>query len=137
MAETGFERWSEAYRQLSPNNRRTSVIYVLNVVYTSLALGLQFAGSPSLSQHYTLTGVHCAKLAAVVVSGLYLFELAYRDSLRFPMLVHHFPTLFAILFVISVNEKTDDPTIIVTGLLWLFQATTEQSVFIGLLMCQS
>jgi hypothetical protein len=52
------------------------------------------------------------------------------------MLMHHFATLFAIFFVGSALDKTKNPAYVVSALLWLFQATTEQSVFVGLLLCK-
>ena len=45
-------------------------------------------------------------------------------------------TIFAICFVNGVLATTHHPSLIVTGLVWLFQATTEQLSFVALLMCK-
>jgi len=104
--ECVFSRCSRKYNDMSFANRRTSVIYILNIFYTTVALALQLAGSPAMRQEYTKTGTDCIIVASVIVSGLYLFEIIYRDSMRWPMLAHHFSTLFAIIFVNSALYKT-------------------------------
>lgn len=131
-----FIRYSATYKELSDTNQRTTVIYVLNILYTTLAVTLQLVAIPALVEDYTLLGIHCVKLAGLVISGLYIFELVYREWMRWPMIIHHFATLFAILFVGSALDRTKNPAYVVAGLLWLFQATTEQSVFLGLLLCR-
>lgn len=136
LVHAGFFRYSATFKNLSNANQRTTVIYVLNIVYTTLALALQLVASPTLAEDYTLLGAHCIKLVGLIISGLYLFELVYREWMRWPMLIHHFATLFAILFVGTAIDETLQPAYLVAGLLWLFQATTEQSVFVGLLLCK-
>ncbi|KAJ3903745.1 hypothetical protein F5879DRAFT_803054 [Lentinula edodes] len=54
--------------------------------------------------------------------------------MRWPLLIHHFCTIFAIVLLLSVLAYTGHPQIVAAGEIWLFQATTEQSVFIGLFM---
>lgn len=45
-------------------------------------------------------------------------------------------TLFAIVLIISALQVTEHPALSVLGLLWLFHATTEQSLFIALIFCE-
>ncbi|KAF9070241.1 hypothetical protein BDP27DRAFT_1220981 [Rhodocollybia butyracea] len=54
--------------------------------------------------------------------------------MRWPLMTHHFCTIFAIVLVLSMLSYTQHPALISAGEIWLFQATTEQSVFIGLIM---
>lgn len=72
------------------------------------------------------------RASASLVSSLYLFELFYREKMRFAMICHHTLTVFATSFVIILLDKTSDPSFILSGSLWLFQATTEQLTFIAL-----
>jgi hypothetical protein len=71
-------------------------------------------------------------------------------------IVHHFLTIFAISFTVSVWEYTESMTYMVSAVVWwvptvrtdhserrvvlsdsrLFQATTEQPTFVGLLGCE-
>ena len=91
---------------MSPANQCTSVIYILNIFYTTVALALQLYACPALAQEYTEAGTNCIRVASVVIAGLYLFEMIYRDSMRWPMLAHHFSTIFAIIFVNVALDKT-------------------------------
>ncbi|KAE9401812.1 hypothetical protein BT96DRAFT_743014, partial [Gymnopus androsaceus JB14] len=54
--------------------------------------------------------------------------------MRWPLLIHHFCTVFAIVLLLNVLSYTGHHTLIAAGEIWLFQATTEQIVFIGLFM---
>ncbi|KAK0459308.1 uncharacterized protein EV420DRAFT_314550 [Desarmillaria tabescens] len=54
--------------------------------------------------------------------------------MRWTLLVHHLCTLFAIIFIQIALQMALDPAIASAGLIWLFQATTEQSIFIGLVL---
>ncbi|KIY66840.1 hypothetical protein CYLTODRAFT_354298 [Cylindrobasidium torrendii FP15055 ss-10] len=52
--------------------------------------------------------------------------------MRWPLLVHHFCTIFSVVFLQVVLQMTLNPALASAGLIWIFQATTEQSLFIGL-----
>ena len=91
LCERLFCRYSVVYREtMTPANRRTSVIYILNIVLTTVALALQLVACPAFAQDYTERGINCLRIASIVITGLYLFELIYRDSMRPQMLLHHF-----------------------------------------------
>ncbi|BGP44477.1 hypothetical protein JCM10450v2_000291 [Rhodotorula kratochvilovae] len=132
--ERGLARYSKDYRRLSPANQRNTVTYVLNTVYTTVALILQLIAAPVLAHSYTQLGFQSITLTAAIISALYVFEVIYRDFMRPSLLAHHFCTLLAIISLFVTIEKTFHPEIVTVGAIWLFQATTEQSVFIGLLM---
>ncbi|SJL08431.1 uncharacterized protein ARMOST_11795 [Armillaria ostoyae] len=127
-------RYSKVFVQLSFENQRNTVTYVLNTFWTSVALALQLIASPTLGERYTSERVGEIRVAAMVISGLYVFELAYRKQMRLPLLIHHFSALFSIIFLQVMLQVSMHIEIICAGLLWLFQATTEQSIFIGLLL---
>lgn len=102
-----FTRFSRTYRTLSSANQQTSDIYVMNIVYTTVALGLQLAASPVLGEEYTLERMEYLYLAAAVISGLYIFELVYRDQMRWPMLTHHFSVSPIGLFCRPLGKSPD------------------------------
>ncbi|KAK9897917.1 hypothetical protein P389DRAFT_210293 [Cystobasidium minutum MCA 4210] len=134
VAEFLFQRHSTVYRSMTYANKRTSVMYILNVIYTLVVLILQLIASPMLAEKYTVERADLIKVAATIVSLLYLFEIVYRESMRTQMLIHHSATLFAVCLVSGTLDSTHHPSILVTGLVWLFQASTEQLTFIALLM---
>ncbi|KAL8292129.1 hypothetical protein RQP46_001595 [Phenoliferia psychrophenolica] len=112
-----------------------TLTYILNSFYTAAGLALQLAAAGVFHEVYTLRDVHFLRMVAIIISVNYLFELIYKEPFRPPMLCHHFCTLAIILFLISAVQETQDPSIFVTAQCWFFHATTEQPMFIGLLMC--
>ncbi|KAK0213526.1 hypothetical protein IW262DRAFT_1516803 [Armillaria fumosa] len=133
-AEFVLLRYSKVFGQLSFENQRNTVTYALNTFWTSVALALQLIASPTLGERYTFKRVDEIRVAAMIISGLYIFELAYRKQMRRPLLIHHFSALFSIIFLQVMLQVSMHIEIICAGLLWLFQATTEQSIFVGLLL---
>ncbi|KAF8832371.1 hypothetical protein HHX47_DHR1001763 [Lentinula edodes] len=127
-------RLSAQYREMCFDNQRNTVTYVLDTLITGGVLILQLISSPILGDKYTFDNVNLLKSAALLISGLYIFELTYRPSMRWPLLIHHFCTIFAIVLLLSVLAYTGHPALIAAGEIWLFQATTEQTVFVGLFM---
>ncbi|KAJ6484428.1 hypothetical protein C8R47DRAFT_1280570 [Mycena vitilis] len=134
VAERFMARFSVGFTKLSFDHKRNTLAYVLNTFWTTAALVLQICASPILAEKYTLDQIDLVKLAGLLVSGLYIWEMIYRPSLRIPILIHHFCTLFATVLIVCVLEKTEHPALGPLALLWLFHATTEQAIFIGLIM---
>ncbi|KAI9635860.1 uncharacterized protein MKK02DRAFT_44556 [Dioszegia hungarica] len=126
-------RTSKAFVRLSWSQQRTCVVYVLSTVYTSVALGLQLAAFPTAWYSYSVSSVGCIRLAGVVITGLYIFEMIHREAIRLPLLIHHLLTIFAIVWVVFCLDQVQHPSLITTAEVWLFQATLEQVVFLGLL----
>lgn len=87
--EYTLRRYSTVFPSLSPANQRSSVIYVMNIVFTTIALAYQLAASPVLGEEYSVARFNYIYFACAIVSGLYLFELTYRDQMRWPMITHH------------------------------------------------
>ncbi|KAJ6571618.1 hypothetical protein B0H19DRAFT_1064685 [Mycena capillaripes] len=134
LTEIYLLNFSVEFNKLSFDHRRNTVAYFLNTFWTTVTLVLQLCASPILAQEYTLDRIDLVKLAGLLVSGLYIFELTYRSSLRLPILIHHFCTLFATILIVCTLQKTLHPALAALGLLWIFHASTEQSIFIGLIM---
>ncbi|KAM0749628.1 hypothetical protein T439DRAFT_357160 [Meredithblackwellia eburnea MCA 4105] len=101
--ERGLARYTKSFSRLSFPNQRTSVMYILNVFYTTVALGVQIMACSTLREDYTVTAIRCLK------------------------------TIFITSFLCTAAERTRNPSIFVTATCWIFQATTEQPIFIGLL----
>ncbi|KAJ7627513.1 hypothetical protein DFH06DRAFT_1141681 [Mycena polygramma] len=87
-------------------------------------LVLQLSASPMLAEKYTYDRIDLVRLAGLLVSGV----------LRIPILIHHFCTLFATILLVCVLQRNRHVAIASLALLWLFHATTEQSLFIALIM---
>ncbi|GAA5981226.1 hypothetical protein JCM10908_004029 [Rhodotorula pacifica] len=134
ILERALMRYSATYRLLTPTNQRNLVTYYLSTAYTSVALCYQLLALPSLQYSYSTEGIQGAIRASVIIVALYIFELIYRESMRTSMLIHHFCTLLAISSLYITLERTYHPATITVGTIWLFQATTEQSVFVGMIM---
>ena len=96
---------------------------------------MQLVAAPSLARLYTKIGIDCLRLAGLFVCALYLYEMAHRERMNRSMRAHHIFTIFAICFVVGVLADSKRPSIITTAVIWLFQSTTEQPVFVALLMC--
>ncbi|KAM0751747.1 hypothetical protein T439DRAFT_324938 [Meredithblackwellia eburnea MCA 4105] len=129
-----FMRYTSEFKRMSFANQRTTVMYVLSIFYTFGAFGVQMACYGFFRDEYTVWNIRCLRVVASVVTSLYLFEITYRVSMRLQMLTHHLSTVFAITFVNGAVVITEDPSMFLTALMWLFQATTEQGIFFGLLM---
>ncbi|KAJ7725647.1 hypothetical protein DFH07DRAFT_946199 [Mycena maculata] len=134
LTELCLSRVSVGFRKLSFDHRRNTIAYLLNTFWTTVTLVLQLCASPILAEEYTFERIDLIKLAGLLVSGLYIFELTYRSSLRLPILIHHFCTLFATILIVCTLAKTQHPALAALGLLWIFHASTEQSIFIGLIL---
>ena len=99
LCEYGLHTSSSRYREMSFGNQRTCVIYILNIIYTSAALIVALIASPVIASHYTTLRLDLVRVGATLIAGLYIFELNYRESMRWQMIAHHMFTLFVIFFV--------------------------------------
>ncbi|KAK8865951.1 hypothetical protein IAR55_001100 [Kwoniella newhampshirensis] len=124
---------SHVFCSLSLEHQRNVVIYTMNITFTFIALALELVATPAFAGRYALWEVQCLRTGGVVVSGLYVFELVYRLKTRIPLIIHHFLTIFAISFTVSVFEYTQSMTYLISAVVWLFQATTEQLTFVALI----
>ena len=122
------------HKEIKPEHRRTMVIYILQMLLTTLALTLQLSTLSLLQLSFTVEKLNVQRAAACLIAALYLFELVYRYRMTYPMIFHHAITCFAMSLSLVMLERLQDPSFALTGLLWIFQATTEQTVFLALFM---
>ncbi|SNX87762.1 uncharacterized protein MEPE_06473 [Melanopsichium pennsylvanicum] len=123
-------QWSS----IKSEHRRTMVIYILQILFTSTALILQLSVLPLLNLNFSVVRLNVLRASACLLAALYLFELVYRYRMTYPMIFHHLITCFAMSLSLVMLERLSDPSYALTGLLWIFQATTEQTVFAALFM---
>ncbi|KAF9045719.1 hypothetical protein BDZ89DRAFT_134999 [Hymenopellis radicata] len=99
FTEVALFRFSSVFVGLSFENRRNTITYAMNAFYTTVALALQLFASPMLLERYTVDRMGAVRVVSLVISGLYLFEMIYRPNMRWPLLIHHFCTLFSVIFL--------------------------------------
>ncbi|CEH19546.1 hypothetical protein CBOM_06857 [Ceraceosorus bombacis] len=126
----GAQKW----RAMKAEHRRTMVIYVLQTLITTIVLIMQCFCLPLLGLAFTERRTELMRACATLIGGLYVFELIWRSTMRPTMIAHHIITLFVMSLAIVLLSKLSDPSFVLTGLLWLFQATTEQTTFVALFM---
>lgn len=124
-------RW---HKDIKPEHRRTMVVYILQILLTTVALVCQLASSALLRNEFTVWRINLLRASACLIAALYLFELVYRYRMTYPMISHHAITCFAMSLSLVMLERLQDPSFALTGLLWIFQATTEQTCFVALFL---
>lgn len=125
---------------------------ISNTFWTPVALVIRPIVFPVLLERYTMFNIDVVHVATILVSGLHIFGMTCPPTMRWSFIIHRicvstsvlwyhsgsliYPrqTLLAIIFLQTELQVTSHPAIAAAGLIWLFQATTEQSVFIGLFM---
>ncbi|KAE8221839.1 hypothetical protein CF319_g4869 [Tilletia indica] len=125
--------FGKRYTKMNFDQRRTSDIYVLNCVLTSVAAALQFACLGSFSLGFQRWQFDLVRVAALLVASNYVFEMIYRPRMRYPMIAHHILTLFLMMLTLSVLYEVKDPTMLLSGNMLMFLATLEQPTFLALL----
>lgn len=131
LPKTIGRKW---YKEIKPEHRRTMVIYILQLLITTTAMVCQLAVSPLLKNEFTVTRLNVLRASGCLIAGLYVFELIYRYRMTYPMIFHHAITCFAISLSLVMLERQQDPSFALTGLLWIYQATTEQTCFVALFL---
>lgn len=122
------------WRDIKAEHRRTLVVYVLQLVITTVVVAMQLSVCSLISLRFALWKVNVVRACACLIAALYLFELIYRYRMTYPMIAHHLITCFAMSLALVMCERLQDPSYVITGLLWIFQATTEQTTFVALFM---
>ncbi|WWC58712.1 uncharacterized protein I303_101256 [Kwoniella dejecticola CBS 10117] len=128
-----FFRFNKAYKELPREHQKNVTMYFMTIIFTAVALALQLVGSPGFHGEWHYWEIRCVRLAGVLTVALYLFELIFRFNMRLPLVAHHILTIFAISLGVTTMEYTQNPTFMLSGIIWLFQATTEQPTFVGLM----
>lgn len=127
---------STKFLALTEEKRRNVVIYVLQILLTTIALIAQVVGGIDvffqMKETTSELRMDLMVLSTEIVFVLYLWELIYRLGIGFPLLVHHIMTcLIGQLFAASFFD-TFDVIYIRLALVMLLYATTEQSSFVAL-----
>ncbi|WWC58717.1 uncharacterized protein I303_101261 [Kwoniella dejecticola CBS 10117] len=128
-----YFRRSAVFPTAGLEHQKNIVMYTMNIIFTTIALALELVASPAFAGRYHLWEVQALRTAGILTSALYIFELIYRLKMRIPMIAHHFLTIIAISFTVTVFEYTQSMSYLCSAIIWLFQATTEQPTFVGLL----
>ncbi|GAA99431.1 uncharacterized protein L969DRAFT_86684 [Mixia osmundae IAM 14324] len=128
-----FRRYWSGYATLPYAIQKACVTYVVTIVVTAVVLAVQLAAIRVVRAEYSQFDGQALFGCGMAICALYLFEMIYRPHLRLQLLSHHIFTIFIIMFGALRFQITRDPTTMATSNVWLFQATTEQSVFVGLL----
>ncbi|WVQ82767.1 hypothetical protein IAT38_004899 [Cryptococcus sp. DSM 104549] len=128
-----YQRRSPVFPTLGLEHQKNVVIYTMNIIFTTIALALELVASPAFAGRYAFWEVQSLRTAGALTSALYIFELVYRVTMRMPLIAHHFLTIIAISITVTMFEYTQSMSYLVSAVIWLFQATTEQPTFFGLL----
>ena len=101
----------------------TVLIDIINIIFSTVALGFQLTACQSFGRVYTFNGEAGLKVTSTIISALCklafddispcffhkltvhtlsdIFEMCYRSSMRLPLLTHHFCVRFAPLSMIT------------------------------------
>ncbi|KAG9284768.1 hypothetical protein G9A89_000917 [Geosiphon pyriformis] len=116
-------------RRVVPNMSATHVknctTYILEIIFTTVILVIQISIYPVLRVELNYTNYQLSQTCCLLMVDLYIFELIYR-SMRIPLIFHH-------LISIAINVIAYYVLIDTLGVILIFQATTEQTTFFGLL----
>jgi hypothetical protein len=110
---------------------------VMEIFVTSFSLiAAMYGGSDILwrsEDSTTLEKSHWMLMSIQVISILYIWEILYRESFGWPLLIHHLMTLLFSQLVTATFSATKQFSYIRFALILSFYATTEQLSFIALL----
>ncbi|KAG9293449.1 hypothetical protein G9A89_009173 [Geosiphon pyriformis] len=123
-------------RKIDPNlsleHIKNCTTYILEIIFTGIALTIQIIIYPVFKSELSSRNLQLAQICCLITLDLYIFELIYR-KMRLPLIAHHFITMAVNIFAFYVIRDTVNLDLFTVGLIVFFQATTEQSTFLGLL----
>ncbi|KAJ3042487.1 hypothetical protein HDV00_007258 [Rhizophlyctis rosea] len=122
------------FAKLKEAQQRVVIVHVLEIIVTTIMFICQVYCAPVYWGNFDKRYLQFGGILSNMGCLLYAFELIYRCTMRTSLLVHHLATMFLISFIFAVMYKTQHPAYFQLGLSFVYQATTEQSTFIGLLM---
>ncbi|CAG8488463.1 3654_t:CDS:2 [Ambispora leptoticha] len=118
---------------MSIEHLRNCTTYILEIFVTTVGLCILLAMyNLIINKEISLRDYKLGQVVALLICDLYIFELLYRTTMRRPLIAHHLTTMVMMslsIYVIVSGGLTVYPH----AILLLFQATTEQSTFLGLL----
>jgi len=96
-------RVSKVYRADSLSNQRAVVTYIIEIVLTTLvAIWVAYLGVILLMiQNIDLSTAQQTITAGVIIFTMYIYELIYRTSMRWQLIVHHLAVIVIIMVTVS------------------------------------
>ena len=136
MLRCASEKIRAKYMALDQNKKDNVIVYILQFVVTSVALGLQVHGGWNIFFQWkdtpTENQLRSLNLFAILIPALYIWELIYRKAMGTPLLIHHVCALtFYQLFLGSFFD-TQDVMYLRWACLGSIYATFEQHSFVAL-----
>jgi hypothetical protein len=124
------------FSELAEEKKRNVVTYILQFWVTLVAFILQLYGGVDvlfrLADTTTPARNNAMLLAVLLIAVLYIWELCYRQTIGFPLLVHHIVTLILIQCSTASYFDTQNVFYLRYSMLLGFHATTEQISFLAL-----
>jgi len=137
--DTALRTIKKGYERLSIYHQRNCVTYIIEIMYTSIVFLLQLKYGFSLmfyGETNTMEEKKGLSYAAVLLTGLYSFELAYRLQTHWQLAVHHLIAIGVLLVAFYNWFDYPDQALPVIRMCCVFvlHASTEQLCFLALLL---
>lgn len=136
VAHKALGRYCDSYKNLAMDKQRNVISYVLQLLITTLVFVVQlYAGRDilfRLNDAPTPATIHWLTYSILMINVLYIWELIYRISIGWPLLLHHLVTILLIQLVTATFFDTHQIQYLRVALLMGFHATTEQLSFVAL-----
>lgn len=123
-------------KHFDSEKRKNIIVYVLEIVVTTVSLGLCVFITPNLLGigDLSMTTLKFLNLIGHLILSLYLFEIAFKDGMHKSLLLHHFSMITLYYLAIIFFQRTEQVWILRAALFLMYGALTEQSTFVGLLL---
>ncbi|CAB9515835.1 expressed unknown protein [Seminavis robusta] len=126
----------DQFESLDQDKRNNAIIYVMQLVGTSIAFVAQLYGSTDIifkwQETTSQSKLNSLQFALTLVAILYIWELIFRKKIGLPLLVHHLVTILLIQLTAASFFDTHDIKYIRYSTLMGFHATFEQLTFLAL-----
>lgn len=130
-----FQYYSKTYRTLDIAKKQNIQNYLTEVLITSFLMVLMLWSLPYVynQQAWTIVQTNLFCFAVHLFFSLYLFEIAYKSSMDFPLYIHHIVSIVFPLVVLIIVYHTHESIHLEIGFPITFTALTEQPTFVGLI----
>jgi hypothetical protein len=126
--------WKSKWESCNEERRRGIAVHVVSFfvltaifIVQLLNVDIMYIDTITLTQMYVIRG------CSMVLAYLYVIELSYRN-LRPDVLLHHFFTIFTVLWLINSTEFSGNTKFLKIGYFWIFFASGEQLQTVGLIL---
>lgn len=123
---------------LPEDKKRNVVTYITQFVVTTFILVAQICGGYDVVFKFsdvaetTEEQVNWMNVAAVTLCILYIWELIYRVTIGYPLLLHHLITILLVQLVLGTFFDTQQIIYLRIAMILGFHASTEQLTFVAL-----